>query len=741
MAVTPARGYPLQVTGTNVNTWGNVVNTQVFSVIDQNFGGSTTISLAGLTGNVTVTTSQDENAELVLTGALAGAVVLQLPGGRSGHHFILNNATGFGVSVATTAVGSIGAPCANAAMTFVFNDGTNVTNPNASGFVTHPGSTTTTSATTFSLSTGTTASQRVIMTTPAQSVVLPNATTFVGLGGPMYSINNGGGYQFGVRRNDNTLLCVLEPGQSADLYLDDQGTAAGIWHIVGDTGYALNTLNFTFPSLYNYMAVAGGSLVPPSASGAVQVGSSTTFITFLSNNASTTTSGSLYAVAIDTSTYPATVGTPVLIDTTVLSATIGTTNQIDNSHIWISYSSSPTTNPRAVVLTLTGPSTVSPGGISSSTSNAFNGGGTLFGGCLQLSSTLYFMYSSNGSGSIDIGAVAISGTSVSYGTPVNLAASGTLVVKAFATSATSGVLFWESSGSTPIATAFTISGTTITVGSNANFGLAANGGSGQSIVACQLSTNSFIVGIIAQTTLFPTYVACAATGTTAAFSTPFVPQNIPFVTVSFAGSPSNAPDAIGYSGFAGLLPIDSTHAIASARINSSNNAVWVLTNTAGTLTASTPAYGGTQTGAGSASQILNSTFMGYTDRIGGNASVEQAITQFTYSLSGMSIVGTTPVNFNLVNVLNWAVLTSGVCIFKGSGSGGSPVSSLNAYKFTTNGPKFAGQFTAANVSASSFIWPVGPTQVAMTYLTGLGAQQSTSSYPANPAIAMWEFPT
>jgi hypothetical protein len=72
MTVSTYKGYELIVTGAEVDTWGDKLNTDVFNRIDANLGGLVSKSLT----NVDVTLTADENRQLILrlTGTLTGAV-------------------------------------------------------------------------------------------------------------------------------------------------------------------------------------------------------------------------------------------------------------------------------------------------------------------------------------------------------------------------------------------------------------------------------------------------------------------------------------------------------------------------------------------------------------------------------------------------------------------------------------------------------------------------------------------
>lgn len=68
------KGYELQTTGTNTDTWGIVLNEDVFEIVDRNLGGLVSKSLTNV--DVTLTAEESESLVVRLTGALSGAVVV-----------------------------------------------------------------------------------------------------------------------------------------------------------------------------------------------------------------------------------------------------------------------------------------------------------------------------------------------------------------------------------------------------------------------------------------------------------------------------------------------------------------------------------------------------------------------------------------------------------------------------------------------------------------------------------------
>jgi microcystin-dependent protein len=104
MATTTYKGLELQATGTNNNTWGDTLNTDVINRIDQNLGGIVTKSLSNV--NVTLTADEARAMLLVLTGTMTGNVTITSP--VQGIFMVRNYTTGnFKVTLQYT--GGVGA--------------------------------------------------------------------------------------------------------------------------------------------------------------------------------------------------------------------------------------------------------------------------------------------------------------------------------------------------------------------------------------------------------------------------------------------------------------------------------------------------------------------------------------------------------------------------------------------------------------------------------------------------------
>lgn len=89
MALSPNKSFDLQVTGSNVNTWG-IVNNSNFSIVDLGLGGRNSLSVAGA-ANVTVTANQSQNLMHILSGIITGNIQYIFP--ASGGIYMVENAT------------------------------------------------------------------------------------------------------------------------------------------------------------------------------------------------------------------------------------------------------------------------------------------------------------------------------------------------------------------------------------------------------------------------------------------------------------------------------------------------------------------------------------------------------------------------------------------------------------------------------------------------------------------------
>lgn len=107
MPTTPNKGYQVQVTSSNVGTWGAVLNDQMIAVVDNNMGGIVTKSLSS--SNVTLDATESQMAIVRLTGALLANI--QVTTSCVGFFFVENLTSGaFSVTVTNGVSGVVVPP-------------------------------------------------------------------------------------------------------------------------------------------------------------------------------------------------------------------------------------------------------------------------------------------------------------------------------------------------------------------------------------------------------------------------------------------------------------------------------------------------------------------------------------------------------------------------------------------------------------------------------------------------------
>jgi hypothetical protein len=119
------------VPGTEVGTWGSVLNTSTFNILDNALGGIANIPLTNSDHYITVTESQ--NLVLNLTGTISADITLYLPANSAstaavaGSWIVANNTLGgYNIFVKTVVSGSVGVSCPQSAASLIYSDGTNV---------------------------------------------------------------------------------------------------------------------------------------------------------------------------------------------------------------------------------------------------------------------------------------------------------------------------------------------------------------------------------------------------------------------------------------------------------------------------------------------------------------------------------------------------------------------------------------------------------------------------------------
>ena len=130
--VTNNYSFILPTVGSDLNLWGGLLNNGVFNALDATLGSSLAVTVTST--DVTLTTSQFQNAVFVCSGALTGNHSLILPLGPNsatvavgGRFIVVNNTTGaYNLTVLTAASGSTGVTVPQGFAANLYSDGTNV---------------------------------------------------------------------------------------------------------------------------------------------------------------------------------------------------------------------------------------------------------------------------------------------------------------------------------------------------------------------------------------------------------------------------------------------------------------------------------------------------------------------------------------------------------------------------------------------------------------------------------------
>lgn len=106
MPTTVYKGLELQTTGSNTDTWGEVLNDDVLQILDNNLGAVTAKALSS--SNVTLSASESQSAILRLTGTLSANV--QVTTSCQGFFFVENLTTGSYTVTITNGVSGVVIP-------------------------------------------------------------------------------------------------------------------------------------------------------------------------------------------------------------------------------------------------------------------------------------------------------------------------------------------------------------------------------------------------------------------------------------------------------------------------------------------------------------------------------------------------------------------------------------------------------------------------------------------------------
>jgi hypothetical protein len=281
------------------------------------------------------------------------------------------------------------------------------------------------------------AAMSINMPNPGEYIVLPNATTLV-TGALLFSLNNIGLYDVGVRDSTGTTLGWIRPGSNAIIGLTSNATAAGTWNIsnLEKTGI---TAQFMRPTLTN----------SSSAMKVVNIDADRDAIFF---------GGTSLYVAIYNKTTRTWSNSATLIRSSINSSTWDACLSAANQLLVVSCDS--TTGVQAVTLTLSGTSVT----VNTATTPTAAGGNVQAATMKVIAVGASFaMIYSRATNTQCIRGISISGTTPTVSGETNLTTgSASITWMMFATG--SAVLVVSATSTTLQVSPFTIAGSTVTAG-------------------------------------------------------------------------------------------------------------------------------------------------------------------------------------------------------------------------------------------------------------------------------------
>ncbi len=306
------------------------------------------------------------------------------------------------------------------------------------------------------LTSASSALQRIVTTVNGNSVTLPDATTMM-KGTPAFMLSNEGGFDLEIRTTSGARRGFVRPAESAIVGLSDNSTAEGVWTLQG---------------AYPYGVLASNEVTFPLSLGSTGTGGLRTVVALDSTRDLLIYAGDarMYGVVWDSSACV--FGTPVLIRAATFSPVIvaqaikSATNQV----LCASFDS--TTGMSAVVLSFSGTTITVNTAATATLAGAFVDSQDL----VAIAGQGYVVAYSRATNVNGIRALTISGTTVSIGAESALTGTIQIVgcpVQLF-DAGTSRVLTFSATGSTGYVKPFTVSGTTLTAGTEVTFGAAGN---------------------------------------------------------------------------------------------------------------------------------------------------------------------------------------------------------------------------------------------------------------------------
>lgn len=733
----------LQDPGSNLNVWGQLLNDQAISLLDEAIAGVERITL---TGNVTLTSAnyasdQSRNAALIFQGSPAAHCMVTIPSVEK--VYVVSNTTGKSVTLSAggaavtlaagdravvwcdgtdCGLGSISATTVNGLIANAQLAGANLPDQpgNAGKFLQTDGAVPTWAAvpnpdvgggadatitTSVTLSASASVVQSVDMATAAQSVRLPDATT-LSKGGRKFVFLGVGNRTFGVRDATGTLLTVVPAGAAAELHLRDNATAAGSWGVTGrGLEPALTLVDHTAPTtIMNAIEVA----VRLTDSLSVHFGGISTGFGALAVDNATGQTGAWTAVEASGGQQ----------------FTIAHAFRVSDTQAIVFWTQ---TNHKAAVLTVDPATRAITVGNASSVAPASNNflGYVTFSGrpvLAQLTPTLYLaVHGVSGSTAPGATAISVSGSTVTIGSPAALSTTVQAHLACYRINDTQALaIYLDDSGTagSPYsirAAVLSVTGTTISVGTSAGINDVV---ASAVLPTCQLSATKYVVGWYDAANTRPRAAAITVSGTTVAFGTPasFDIGSTTTVTDAYANANRFQPN---------LYRISDTAALFTYGHTSAPSRHVVLSESGGNLTAGGILYSlWTQESGGNFPQTPGG-FLAFS-----NATGEMAVFGVTINGSALAVTGTTaPPWATLQASASWRFgLSGGVCGITTFGTDTGRVNGFNLFRFRANGaPQYVGFLSLNDFNIGSNLVPVEISSNKVAVISGSGMTQPAAT--------------
>ena len=312
------------------------------------------------------------------------------------------------------------------------------------------GATVTSSAVDITLTSSSNRVQNISMTASGKFVILPNATTLTA-GGPIFVIQNAGLYNFGIKDAAGNILVNAISGSITPLFLTTTATSAGSW----ETSTVNLGLNISPPS-FSTISMAG---VYSANTNVKATALSSSLVVFAYGNAA---SSVVNLVAASVSGGVLTFGTPVAAHSATAVYVGGITKLSSTSGALATQVNNPPNQSTSIRGFSVSGTTITVGTATTLASTTVNNYQSITGICTLGNGTTGVVQYYDGSGQTNrLRAFTISGTTLTLGTAVTATSGGNTGQNSAITPLDSSTFVFQDNNNTRLGS---VSGTTITLG-------------------------------------------------------------------------------------------------------------------------------------------------------------------------------------------------------------------------------------------------------------------------------------